>query len=672
MKRLDRVGLWWPPLLVMLAPLFGMVPANRDLIDFFAPMRSLTASMLSSGIFPWINLANGCGEAWFANPETAVLYPPAWLHLIIPGAPALAVEIALHLCLLSLGVGLVARQLGARRPGRTMAEVAAWAGGPVLVTVGVLNNLETLTWLPWMVLAARLEDRRSMPLVAATTALAWLGGEPQVWAMGVALTIAVAHHRLRVLVGLALGVAVIAVQLVPFLFWVAEGDRGRAATWLLRGAITPAEWVGVLVPVSSSNPGRMIYAESIFLGAPVLLCALLGGWRQRWLLIIVALLGLLATLPEIGAGGLFVSLTAGLVRYPSRFALVGLALLLPAIGKGVDDWLGGRGRWLAVVLAMLTLGACALTSHPWRWWVSGLPALITLIAAVAPARKPLRAAPLIAGAAALVVAGLPLLGLRPVAGVRAGQPVWFEAVDGGRVYAPTPAEDIMQWLASDLQARRMWPVGYLNLDDGLALVRTDAPIANEALALHIATADQGPARRWWLDTLAAAWVILPESSGVPEAMDEVACRGGLRLLRNHRAVPVVGLAGQAPDPERSPTPAVGELTALELGGNRCSSKIVAVEDAWAWISLAPVSGWRWRLDGHPVELRQGPGIVQLLELKAGEHRLDGLYRPPGLAPMAALSCCALLTVVFWFVFEARRRFRAVNHPSSRAEGDRVS
>ena len=123
----------------------------------------------------------------------------------------MTLEIALHLALLSLGVGLLARDLGASRYGRLVAEAVAWSAGPILVTVGVLNNLETLAWLPWMVLAARLDDRRSAPLLAAATAMAWLGGEPQVWAVGVVLVIGVARARGPAVVGLTIGVAIIAV-----------------------------------------------------------------------------------------------------------------------------------------------------------------------------------------------------------------------------------------------------------------------------------------------------------------------------------------------------------------------------------------------------------------------------------------------------------------------------
>ncbi len=126
-------------------------------------MRTATASSLTAGVMPWLNLANGCGEAWFANPETAVFYPPAWLHMVASPEWALALEIALHLAWLSLGAGSAGRHLGAGPFGRSIAEVVAWSAGPMIFTAGVLNNLETLAWVPWMVLAARVNRDTGHP-----------------------------------------------------------------------------------------------------------------------------------------------------------------------------------------------------------------------------------------------------------------------------------------------------------------------------------------------------------------------------------------------------------------------------------------------------------------------------------------------------------------------------
>lgn len=644
MKREDLVGLWWVPLLLGLAPIAGLVPGHRDLLDFFLPMRGLTADLIATGTDPWLNLANGCGEAWFANPETAVLYPPAWLHLVLPPTWALSLEIGFHLALLSLGVGLLARELGASRVGRRLAEVAAWSSGPVLFSVGVLNNLETLTWLPWMALAARAGGRTSVVFLGLATALGWLGGEPQVWAAGVVLSIAIARDRIRAFKGVVLGVAVVLVQLVSFAMWVVEGDRGQAATWILRGAVAPSDWGAVLVPGLASGLDRMIYAESLFLGAPLLVCALLGGWRHKWLLGVVAGCAVLATLPEVGAGRFFVVITGGLVRYPSRFALIGLALLLPLLGRGADDWLDGRGRRLAVVVSATTLLICAVGTDPWGWLVAGAPALLMLVAGLMGRWRALRLGSLLAGAAGLVVAGLPLLGLRPIAEVRSAEPTWPEAVGSGRVYAPTPAEDVMRWLASGIDARRLWPVGYLNLEDGLQLARTDAPVMHQRLASHIATTDEGPTRRWWLDTLAAEWIILPEGVGLPESMELVAKRGGMQLMHNSTALPVVGLAGHAPhaDQRRQET---GKVLDIEVSGSSCTASFVSSGESWLWVSLTPVKGWRWLIDGRPVELEQGPGIVQYLEVAPGNHRLEGRYRPPFHLISSCISGCALLVVL---------------------------
>lgn len=119
----------------------------------------------------------------------------------------------------------------------------------------------------------------------------------------------------------------------------------------------------------------------------------------------------------------------------------------------------------------------------------------------------------------------------------------------------------------------------------------------------------------------------------------------MRLLRNLDALPEVSLADRPPDPNFKWRRA-GEVKALELEANRCDVTTIASRAGWLWISLAPVQGWRWRLDGVEVELEQGPGIVQYLEVPAGRHRLEGRYRPPGLLPAALVSTAAVLIALF--------------------------
>jgi hypothetical protein len=260
----------------------------------------------------------------------------------------------------------------------------------------------------------------------------------------------------------------------------------------------------------------------------------------------------------------------------------------------------------------------------------------------------------------MVVAGLPLIGLCSITDIRAAQPTWPEAIDGGRVYVPTPAEDVMPWLASGLDARRLWPVGYLNLEEGLTLTRTDAPVANRRLASHIAITDEGPAKRWWLDALAAKWVILPEGKGLPKGMEEVASRGGMRLLHNQLAMPVMWVSDRRPDPDH-PGSRIGEVTEKTLAGSTCSMTVSTPTEGWISLSLAPVNGWRWLLDGREVELEQGPGIIQYLRVPKGDHNLEGRYRPPMYAVTTVFSGCAVLAVIAGL---ARRWRNPQDWPSS--------
>ena len=142
-----RLRLWWVPLLLVLAPLAGLAPEPRDVPGFFEPIRTATAARLLEGEWPWLNAGNGCTEAWFANPETCVLYPPAWVHLALSPAAGISLEIALHLALLALGAGLLSRRLGAGGAGVLVTEVAAWSSGAALAMAGMLNNLEAMAWL---------------------------------------------------------------------------------------------------------------------------------------------------------------------------------------------------------------------------------------------------------------------------------------------------------------------------------------------------------------------------------------------------------------------------------------------------------------------------------------------------------------------------------------------
>jgi len=642
---MKHVGAWWAPLLLLFAPIALRVPAPRDVLDYFVPMRLVTADAIRTGHIPWLNMLNGCGEPWFANPQTGIAYPPHWSYVILPLEWAVTLEVVLHLVLLSYGVGRLARRLGAGPIGTVVAEVAAWSTGPVLTLIGVINNLGTLAWVPWMVLAASSRHRWAVGLTACVTALAWLAGEPQVWALGVVVSMLVAPRRRMALVGLGLGLLLVSWQVIPFVHWVLEGDRGLASAEVaLRGAVTPGGWLAVLAPgLPTAGDGIINYASSLFLGAPLLTFAVLGIARYRTAIAGVACCALLATLPAIGGTSVYLVLTRALVRYPSRFALVALVGLLPFVARGAELWLKGRGRWTAAVCGSLGVVSAVVATTPIDRTLALTPAVVLLVAMLMPQLKSLRWAAVGIGLAAVIGAGIFRLELLPTVRLTAIEPFWPEVRGDDRVYSPPPHRDAVPWLAGRMVSKHLWPVGYVNLADGFATVRTYSPLAHRRLAEHILGIDDGPHRRWWLDTAAAPWVILPVS---PEGTDLPVRRrrGRLWLYRNPTALP---LASVAVEPPRVGVPwqGVGAYIGVTPRAGSMLVTIKARGPGWCWLSVAPARGWRWRLDGRVVTPSAGPGILQSVPVTTGVHRLEGTYRPPGLQVgvwLAAITALGIL------------------------------
>ncbi|NOZ79009.1 MAG: YfhO family protein [Acidobacteria bacterium] len=646
---MKRLGLWWVPLLLTLAPLFGRMPLARDIPGFFIPMRTLTSTRIASGEIPWLNDQNGCGEAWFADPETGVLYPPHWIYLVLPINWGMSFEVGFHLALLAFGIGMLAKRLGAGPGGRMVAEVVAWSAGPVLTMAGMTNNLDTLAWAPWMVLAALRKDRLTVPLVALASAMAWLAGEPEIWAVAAAVTILAAPRRTRAAAGIVLGIAIVAVQLVPFVFWILGGDRGFGATApYLFGAVAPSGWLRTLAPGIPAYGEGAYFVQSLFLGAPVLLSIWLGV-RKRWIWLVPAVgLAILASLPTIGGGSVYLFLTRALVRYPSRFAVMGLVVLLPFVGAGARRVLDGEGRIAGTLLGAGAVAAGVLSTGPAAMLTGVVTGGVLLLAVAVPGRRWLRTVALGLGVAACLGAGWPLLHISQWQAFRLG---WPGVAGNGRVYTPPPPAGSIWWLIDPGHGSHLWPLGYTNLLAGVDLVRTYAPVTDARLAAHLKHADGGPTDTWWLDTLGARWVVLGSRFDVP-GLEAVRVQKGLWLYRNRAALPEASLWAGAPTPGAvALQPAV-----ITLARPRPEDLIVHLDSSIAGrvvLSETPVRGWHWTIDGRPVKPLPGPGILQSIPAGPGSHVLHGVYRPPGLVPAAVISLAALLLTCVLLIIRPR-------------------
>jgi hypothetical protein len=631
-----------PGLLLAGAAVFGCAPTERDLPTYFVPLRARTAAVMAGSRGAFWDPDVGCGEPFFANPQSVLLYPPAWFGTILPPAAGVGAEAGLHLALLGIGCALLARRLGAGGWLDVAAGLAVVVAGPVLDAVGVLNNLDALAWMPWVWWAA-LEGR--VALVAAFTALGYLAAEPQLAAIAgvVALTLA---PRRRTLAALALAVGLVAVQAVPFGFWVRGGDRGHLEDPLegMAGVVLPGELTAMAVPgaaLPQRMGGRFVADFTVPLWATVLGLVALADRRPavRTLAVWSAALVVLSVMPSFHWGlTVWNTMTAGMVRYSGRLLFPAVVAMVPAAAAAV----GQRRvpRWAGPALAgVALLGGVAAGGTPWAVALAAVSTGAVLSSfLVAPAA--------LVGAAAVAPFSFPALGLEPV---RPRPAVRCAAAQRGpgRVYAVAPSWAQLSWIGVERRQRMAdlgW--GYTPLQDGRRMVRTFAPLTARPVAAQLAEADRGPAGRWWLDAFAADRVVAQH----PIPGFTPLCReGGLYVFSNPGAWPESMVVCAMPHPVEQPR-ACGEVLAVEGrdGWRRWKVRVAPPGGLLLWLET-PDPGWRFRVDGDPAEAVQGAGILHGVPVHAGDHEVAARYRPPGLPAGAAISLVSLsvLGVAAW-------------------------
>lgn len=620
-----------PGLALVMTALVGWVPTARDNPTYFVPLRAHLSRVFAGEVSPWLNLQVGCGEPFFANPQAALLYPLAWGALLLPPEQAVGIEVGVHLMLLALGVARLSRRLGATAGGSLAAAWGAALSGPVLSAAGMLNNLETAAWLPW-VWEAALASR--LGALALTVAASFLAAEPVLALLGAAGAIFLVPTW-RTWRGVVLGFGLCAVQALPMAFWIAGGDRGPAQPLesVSLGGVSLAELPALAIPgfPLPSVEVRFLPVISLPLWSLVALSCLRPQERERFRLFYLAgAFIFLAVLPALPWGdALWGGLSFGLVRLPGRF-LIPVAVALAAVaGSGKPP----RGRvWVTAALGLGALGT-VVSEKPWMVVGQGV------LAAMAPWGMGWAAA----GSLLLAAHTVPVLQLQKWK----PEPVLcLSAQSVGRVY-PLPVDgNQLRWtLERGPKGAASLAWGYSVLLDGRSLAGSFAPLSNRALANHLEEADRGPAKGWWwVSALGAKKVLaLHPVPGYPPLCQE----DQLWVLHNPAAFPPWAVLDHLPLPGEWPTLA-GTVAVVRQGKDSWQFQVRApAGGVFLWL-FAPDPGWRFVLDGEKVRAVRGAGILQGVPLPAGDHEVRMLYRPPGLLLGLALSLASLgLLGVLW-------------------------
>jgi hypothetical protein len=406
-------GAWAFPALLALLPALLLLPAvgpgrtvfGLDFVSVFYFTRSYVTSELRAGRLPLWDPHALCGFPLLAALQAAVLYPPAWLQLVLPEDAFWTFVTWLHLA----GAALLADAW--LRRGLGLGRTAAFAGAVTFSLSGYLftrlyaGHVGYVWAYPWGAFALwRLERWLLAPtvpraaLVAPALPLMVLAGVPQLaFALALLLTGRLAHfvvsgdgsrrERARRAAGaslaLAAGVLLAAPQLLPTLELIPHVQRLSVAdsSFVTSFSLPPENLVTFLAPtvfgdaVTDRYWGRWhLWEVCGYVGVVGLLLALLGcraRHRQASFLAAAAVLALLLALgrhtplfelfrAHVAGAGLF----RGPGRYLYVFTLAASGLVALGVERIASDapaarraaW---RAAWGALVLAAL-LGVTAL------------------------------------------------------------------------------------------------------------------------------------------------------------------------------------------------------------------------------------------------------------------------------------------------------------------------
>ncbi|MBX3055022.1 MAG: YfhO family protein [Anaerolineae bacterium] len=160
---------------------------NSDLSGQFHAFAIFQAQEMGHGRFPIWSPGSFGGFPFAADPQSAAFYPPRWLTILAArpwGMPfyALEAEGLLHIWLAGIFTYGLAAHITRRRAAALLAAIAFALGG-YLTSYPLLQLavLETMTWLPLVLLLLRIGVARPRALLAAglVWGLAFLAGHPQ-------------------------------------------------------------------------------------------------------------------------------------------------------------------------------------------------------------------------------------------------------------------------------------------------------------------------------------------------------------------------------------------------------------------------------------------------------------------------------------------------------------
>lgn len=367
--------------------------AGMDLFSYFYPIRLFAIEQVKSGNFPLWNPYVLGGIPALGNFQYALLYPPNWLHLLLPMNLTINLLIAFHVALAGFFTALWCRRRGSSVEASLLGGTIFMFSGPCLlhVSLGYLTYICVIAWIPLLficidqIIESDGNRRKAYVLLGAVSvAMQLLGGYPQpayyaAITAGCYTAVRLINHPRWVSTVVAfvavyvIGTLLSAAQLLPGLDAVSESVRSGPADYAFATACSLAP-ENVLLIFSSSLFGDSISAPdmarwgstntSMFIGAVATALAIIGATtrspRSNVAILIAILCGLFFASGSYNPlyRHLIVILPGlGNMRYPARFVVMISLLAAPLAAAGYDHIRQNpqlrRPAFIAIALSIL-------------------------------------------------------------------------------------------------------------------------------------------------------------------------------------------------------------------------------------------------------------------------------------------------------------------------------
>jgi hypothetical protein len=235
---------------------------QHDMVFQFYPWARFFRDSVQRGSFPLWNPYNYLGTPFFANPQTALLFPLTWLHLIVPLTISFTLVLMLKLFLAASGMWFWLRSRRLRPEAATLGA-AAFALSMHTVAGLPFPYASVTVLFPWLLLALHravgMASAGAAVALALMTALVVLAGQPQ--SALVAVTAAVLYLlvdlrcSLRTVVWFRMGIPMLAggllaaVQWLPAWTYTAESMVPEGPRLIHSGyPYAPASFLTLLIP----------------------------------------------------------------------------------------------------------------------------------------------------------------------------------------------------------------------------------------------------------------------------------------------------------------------------------------------------------------------------------------------------------------------------------------